>query len=215
MKKQFKAEVKVKRNKSMVYQQFLKKAFALYITLFSFSAVATDFEVSAFLGQMYSSDLTEVSADNTLSVDTGGNFGVAVAWQDSPNGQGQIMLNVVSHDFYSDTDNQNHSLDIMYAHFNGIAQFRQQNYVTTVSLGLGGAYFDSEVSEELYPSATVAFGTRYEFSDNVALFTEIRGYASLVDDADNMFCENEICHAQFQDSLWIESNISIGIAIKF
>lgn len=199
----------------MISKQLLKKAFALYVTLFSFSAIASDFEVSAFLGQMYSSDLTDTSTDNTLSVDSGGNFGLAVAWQDSPNGQGQIMLNVVSHDFSSEADNQNHSLDIMYAHFNGIAQFRQQNYVTTVSLGLGGAYFDSDVSEELYPSATLAFGTRYEFSDRVALFTELRGYASLVDDADNMFCESEICHAQFKDSLWVESNISLGIAIKF
>lgn len=199
----------------MISKQLLKKAFVLYVTLFSFSAIASDFEVSAYLGQMYSSDLTDTSTDNTLSVDAGGNFGLAVAWQDSPNGQGQIMLNVVSHDFSSEADNQNHSLDIMYAHFNGIAQFRQQSYVTTVSLGLGGAYFDSDVSEELYPSATLAFGTRYEFSDRVALFTELRGYASLVDDADNMFCENEICHAQFKDTLWVESNISLGISIKF
>ena len=199
----------------MVYQRLLKKAFALYITIFSFSAFATDIEFSAFLGQMYSSDLADSTADNTLSVDAGGNFGVAVAWQDSPNGQGQIMLNVVSHDFKSDVTEQDYSLDIMYAHFNGIAQFRQQSYVTTVSLGLGGAYFDNDVNEELYPSATVAFGTRYEFSDRVAIITELRGYATLVDDDDNMFCENEICHAQFKDSLWMESNISIGLAIKF
>jgi len=199
----------------MVYQRLLKKAFALYITIFSFSAFATDVEFSAFLGQMYSSDLADSTADNTLSVDAGGNFGVAVAWQDSPNGQGQIMLNVVSHDFKSDVTEQDYSLDIMYAHFNGIAQFRQQSYVTTVSLGLGGAYFDNDVNEELYPSATVAFGTRYEFSNRVAIITELRGYATLVDDDDDMFCENEICHAQFKDSLWMESNISIGLAIKF
>lgn len=199
----------------MTYQQFLKKAFALYLTIFSFSAFATDFEFSTFLGQMYSSDLTDTAAGNALSVDAGGNFGIAVAWQDSPSGQGQIMLNVVSHDFQSNANNQDYSLDIMYAHFNGIAQFRQQNYVTTISLGLGGAYFDSNISEELYPSATVAFGTRYEFSDRIAFFTELRGYASLVDDTDDMFCENEICHAQFEDSLWMESNISIGLAIKF
>lgn len=199
----------------MTYQRLLKNALALYLTIFSFSAMATEFEVSTFLGQMYSSDLTGNSAENTLSVDAGGNFGIAVAWQDSPNGQGQIMLNVVSHDFKSEVTEQDHSLDIMYAHFNGIAQFRQQSYVTTVSLGLGGAYFDSDVSEELYPSATVAFGTRYEFSERVAIVTELRGYATLVDDDDNMFCENDICHAQFKDSLWMESNISIGLAIKF
>ncbi|GAA6203543.1 MULTISPECIES: hypothetical protein [Thalassotalea] len=199
----------------MIYQRFLKQALALYLSVFSLSAVATEFEVSAFLGQMYSSDLTGISTEDALSVDAGGNVGVAVAWQDSPNGQGQIMLNVVSHDFKSEATEQNYSLDIMYAHFNGVAQFRQQSYVTTVSLGLGGAYFDSNISEELYPSATLAFGTRYEFSETVAMITELRGYATLVDADDNMFCENDICHAQFENSLWMESNISIGLAIKF
>ncbi|MCO4800254.1 MAG: hypothetical protein KC484_13650 [Colwelliaceae bacterium] len=199
----------------MIYPQLLKKMFILFVAIFSFSTLASDYELSAYFGQMYSSDLSDEAGDAALSVDAGGNFGLAVAWQDSPNGQGQIMINVVSHDFSSEVDNQEHSLDIMYAHFNGIAQFRQQNYVTTVSLGLGGAYFDSDVSEELYPSATLAFGTRYEFSDSVSFITELRGYASLVDDNDDMFCENEICHAQFEDTLWIESNISIGIAIKF
>jgi hypothetical protein len=203
------------RNKSMIYQRLLKKALALYLTMFTLSAVATEFEVSAFLGQMYSSDLSGISTENALSVDSGGNLGVAVAWQDSPNGQGQVMLNVVSHDFKSEATEQNYSLDIMYAHFNGIAQFRQQSYVTTVSLGLGGAYFDSDISEELYPSATLAFGTRYEFSETVAMFTELRGYATLVDADDNLFCENDICHAQFENSLWMESNISIGFAVKF
>lgn len=199
----------------MIYPQLFKKVFILYLAIFSFSTLASDYELSAYFGQMYSSDLSDEASEADLSIDTGGNFGIAVAWQDSPNGQGQIMINVVSHDFNSEADNQEHSLEIMYAHFNGIAQFRQQNYVTTVSLGLGGAYFDSDVSEELYPSATLAFGTRYEFSESVSFITELRGYASLVDDNDDMFCENEICHAQFEDSLWIESNISIGIAIKF
>ena len=107
-------------------------------------------------------------------------------------------------------------LDITYAHFNGVALFRQQNYVTTLSLGVGGAYFDAEQgSEEVYPSASISFGTRYEFEDNMALVTELRAYATLIDDEDALFCQQEVCSANFTDSLWIDSSISIGIAIKF
>lgn len=181
----------------------------------SFSVTATDFEVTALFGKMYGSDLQSSDGQSDIAVDNSGNFGLAIAWQDSPNGQGQILLNKTSHDFNSELDNSTRSLDITYAHFNGVAQFRQQHYVTTVSLGLGGAYFESDNSEDLYPSASIAFGTRYEISNNIALVTELRGYASIVDEKDNTFCSGEICHAKFNDTLWIDSNISIGIAVKF
>lgn len=178
------------------------------------SVLANKYEVSVMAGQMYSSDL--VASDNTdISVDSGNNIAIGVAWQADVNGQGQILLNRVSHDFTSENA-VNSSLDITYAHFNGVALFRQENYVTTMSLGLGGAYFDAEHgSEELYPSATISFGTRYEFSDAMAIVTELRAYASLIDEDDAMFCQQEVCAANFEDSLWIDSTISIGIAIKF
>jgi len=178
------------------------------------SVLANKYEVSVMAGQMYSSDL--VASDNTdINVDSGNNIAIGVAWQADVNGQGQILLNRVSHDFTGENA-VNSSLDITYAHFNGVALFRQENYVTTMSLGLGGAYFDAEHgSEELYPSATISFGTRYEFSDAMAIVTELRAYASLIDEDDAMFCQQEVCAANFEDSLWIDSTISIGIAIKF
>lgn len=193
------------------YTQWLIVAMSLCVP----RVIAADFEISALFGQMYGSDLKGSNEETTISVDDGGNFSLAIAWQDSPNGQGQIMLNSVSHDFTSDLDEQGYSLDILYAHFNGVAQFRQQSYVTTVSLGLGGAYFDSDAGAEMYPSATLAVGTRYEFSTNLAFITELRGYASVVDENDGLFCQNDVCHAHFDDTLWIDANISIGIAYKF
>ena len=64
-------------------------------------------------------------------------------------------------------------------------------------------------------SASVAFGTRYEFSKQVALVTELRAYATLIDEDDAMFCQQELCSANFKDSLWIDSSITVGIAYKF
>ncbi len=199
----------------MYVQQQLIKVIGLCVFVCSFSISATEFEITPFFGQMYSSDLISSDEVNAISVDTGNNYGIAFAWQDSPNGQGQIMLNAVSHDFESEVDNNDYSLDIIYAHFNGIAQFRQQHYVTTVSIGLGGAYFDSDGGAELFPSATLAIGTRYEFSERMSFVTEVRGIASVVDNEDNIFCQADTCHAQFDDTLWVETTISVGIAIKF
>lgn len=175
---------------------------------------AENYEVTAFVGQMYGSDLAD--GNDAFSVDAASSFGLALAWQEGTHGQGQILVKRASHDFTSPVTNQNDSLAITYAHFNGVAMFRQHNYITTMSIGLGGAYFDAESgSEELYPSASIAIGTRYVLSQSIAFVTELRAYASLVDTNDNSFCRNDLCSAEFEDSIYTDSNISIGIAVKF
>ncbi|MFT5812904.1 MAG: hypothetical protein ACI9VT_000642 [Psychroserpens sp.] len=192
----------------------LKPLAILCALLCSNAAIANQYEISVMGGQMFSSDLV-ASDDSNINVDSGSNIAVGFAWQENVNGQGQILLNRVSYDFI-DQNEDNNKLNITYAHFNGVALFRQQNYVTTVSLGFGGVYFDAEQgSEEVYLSASIAFGTRYEFSKSVALVTELRAYATLINEDDAMFCQQEICSANFTDSLWIDSSITVGIAIKF
>ena len=190
-------------------------SFAIICSLLSSTtALANPLEINAMFGQMYSSDLSATD-NSSINVDAGSNIAIGIAWQESVNGQGQILLNRVSHDFTSE-NNTNDSLDIIYAHFNGVALFRQQNYVTTMSLGIGGAYFDATSGgEEVYPSATVSLGTRYEMTDNIAIVTELRGYATLIDKDDAMFCQQDICSANFENSVWIDTTISVGIAIKF
>lgn len=200
----------------MNYKKHISQLLIIVSLVFSQTSLsAADWEFSAHFGQMWAPDLDTANGNETVSIDDGNNFGFGLSWQDSPNGQGQILLNVVSHDYISSATNEEFSLDILYGHFNGVALFKQQNYTTTVSLGLGGAMFDSQHSEEVYPSATVALGTRYQFSDSLSFFTELRAYASLVDEDDNVFCSADICHAQFEDSLWLDTNISVGLAFKF
>ncbi|MDO6426380.1 hypothetical protein Q4489_05110 [Thalassotalea sp. 1_MG-2023] len=179
------------------------------------SVKASEWEFSAHVGQSWAPDLNGFNNGDTITIDDGINYGLGIAWFDSPTGMGQVLFNHVKHDFTSEYDQSQQSLDILYGHFNGIALFRQENYTTTVSLGLGGAAFETEQNNELYPSATLALGTRYEFSDNLSFFTELRGYASLVDEDDNVFCQAESCHAQFEDNLWFEANVTIGIAFRF
>lgn len=190
----------------------------LAFALLPLSVSASDtskWEFSAHFGQSWASDLDATQSDGTVAIDDGNNVGLAIAWHDSPNGLGQVMLNLVSHDYVSDIDQQSYNLDISYLHFNGVALFKQASYVTTVALGLGGAQFDTSFNEKFYPSATVAIGTRYEFSNNLSFITELRAYGSLVDEEDKLFCQGDNCHARFESSLWVETNISIGIAYRF
>lgn len=193
----------------------LKQSIALSILLATTSISAQEFEITPMFGQMFASDMKNTNDGSDLSVDSGSSFGIALAWQDTPNGQGQVLIQSVGHDFKSSVDENTYDLDILYAHFNGVAQFRQPNYISTVSLGFGGAVFDSINGEEVYPSATIAFGTRHEMANNFALITEIRGYATLVDESDDLFCQDEVCHSAFSDSLWLETSLSVGVSYKF
>ncbi|MBA6357839.1 MULTISPECIES: hypothetical protein [unclassified Colwellia] len=185
------------------------------LLLLPFTSHARDIEITPFIGQMFSSDLINSQNGTDLVVTDDKNYGLAIAWQDSPNGQGQILLNTVSHDFISSSDQQEHSFDITYLHFSGVTQLKQQNYVTTISLGIGATYFETDSKDEIYPSLTMAFGTRYELSKNIALVTELRGYASYIEEDNQLFCQESICHALLEDGLWLDGSISVGLAIKF
>ncbi|MBA6348128.1 hypothetical protein [Colwellia sp. BRX8-9] len=185
------------------------------LLLLPFTSHARDIEITPFIGQMFSADLINSQNGTDLVVTDDKNYGLAIAWQDSPNGQGQILLNTVSHDFISSSDQQEHSFDITYLHFSGVTQLKQQNYVTTISLGIGATYFETDSKDEIYPSLTMAFGTRYELSKNVALVTELRGYASYIEEDNQLFCQETICHALLEDGLWLDGSISVGLAIKF
>lgn len=188
-------------------------ATALLLTL---ATHARDLEITPFIGQMSSSDLSNNQDDGTdLIINGANNYGLAIAWQESPKGQGQILFNTVSHDFISTSDLQEHSFDVTYLHFSGVAQFKQRYYVTTVSLGLGGTYFNTDNKEEIYPSLTIAFGTRYELSKTFAIVTELRGYASYIEEDNQLFCEGTTCHALLDNSMWLEGSISVGFAVKF
>jgi len=204
----------------------MKSSFSLYGMVYGISALlsallpvnaasASDFEITPYIGQMYSTDILGSSDSTEISVSDDPHLGIAIAWQATNQGQGQILINAVNHDFVSDLDQQKHSIDIIYAHFSGVAQFKQQNYSTTVALGVGGAYFNADNGSSLYPSITTALGTRYEFSRNLALVTEIRLYASLTDEDDDILCRSDTCIASFDGALWLDSAISVGIAYRF
>ena len=183
--------------------------------LFSINLQAVEFEITPMVGQTFSPDLTNVNKTNSLSTTDEPNIALALSWQDSPTGQGQILVNYISRDFTDESNQSTHSFDTLYTHFNGVALFKEKNYITTVSLGIGATYFSSDFDDVIYPSLTVAVGTRYEFSDRLALITELRGYATLTDDDDTLFCQNDSCLAHFDGAVWFDGQISIGLSYSF
>ncbi|MDO6505496.1 hypothetical protein Q4506_00880 [Colwellia sp. 4_MG-2023] len=178
------------------------------------SSHATEFEISSMIGHNFSPDLSSSSTD-TLVTSNENNVALAFAWQDSTTGQGQILLNYVSRDFTDEINQSTHSFKTLYAHFSGVGFFKERNYITTVGLGIGATYFHSDFDDVISPSITATIGTRYSLSETLILITELRGYATLTDDNDTLFCQNDNCVAHFDDAIWFDTQISIGIAYRF
>lgn len=188
---------------------------SIFLTLLAVDTCqANEYEITPFLGFMYSTDIHDSDKSTDISVSDDFHLGLALAWQANKHGQGQILINIVSHDFRSEINDKSTSLNIVYAHFSGVAQFKQQNYMTTLSIGVGGAYFDAD-NGSLYPSLTTALGTRYKIDNNFTIVTELRLYASLTDEEDDIFCQSDNCLASFDGALWFEGSISIGIIYPF
>lgn len=183
--------------------------------LFSISLQAVEFEIAPMVGQTFSPDLTNGTVTDLLSTTNEPNFALALNWQDSPSGQGQVLVNYISRDFTDDIDQSTHSFNTIYTHFSGVAFFQERNYLTTFGFGLGATYFDTEFDDVFYPSLTVALGARYDLSETFTLITELRGYATFVNDNDTLFCQEDNCYAHFHTGIWFDSQLSIGVAYSF
>ena len=196
------------------FSKLAKVICPFFFTLFfSINIQANQFEITPMIGYNFSPDLINNDFDDSLSTSNEPSFSIAFSWQDSASGQGQILINYIDREFI---ENENtHSFDTLYTHFNGVSLIKDNGYTTTVSLGVGTTYFKSDFDKVIAPSLTFAVGTRHEFSENLAFITEFRGYATLVDDDDTIFCENDNCIAYFKNSVWFDTQLSIGLAYRF
>jgi hypothetical protein len=183
--------------------------------LISVHAQANDFEITSLLGYNFSPKLTSVDKAISIPTTDDPNLAFAFSWKDSATGQGQILVNYISRDFTDNIDQSKHSFDTLYAHFNGLAFYKERNYITTVGMGIGATHFKSDFNSATYPSITISVGTRYEISNNLTFITELRAYATFTKDDDTVFCQNNNCLAHFDGAIWIDSQISIGLAYSF
>lgn len=173
-----------------------------------------ELELTAYIGHMFSSELQSVDVEKRLNVSDDHHFGLAIAWQESKMGQGQILINYVDHQITDDQGTQD-KLQLVYAHFSGVGHYGKRGYITTLGLGVGASYMKSSFDDGFYPSTTIAIGTRYFISKEFTFVTEIRAYATLIKEDDNIFCDNDQCLALFEGAIWVDTSISVGFAYKF
>lgn len=183
-------------------------------------AHSTEFEITPMLGYTYSPDLVNAERSGDTSVSNNANFSLALAWQETSTqrkpsqGQGQVLINYVNRDF-TDSTGTSHDFDTLYTHFSGVTFIEEPSYITTFGVGVGAAHFNSDYDNATYFSLTTAIGTRHNISNNLSFITEVRAYATLVDEDEQLFCQSGTCFAYFNGSFWLDTNISLGVAYSF
>lgn len=209
-----------KQNKKRTFTQ-VSLCTLSFLLPFSQSVSAADIEITPLLGYTFSPDLVSSAQHINTDVSNTMNLGLAIAWEQGGKskrkntGQGQVLINYIDRDFTSKTDNNKHSFDTLYAHFNGVTFIDNGSHITTIGFGFGGTYFKSDSDSSIYPSLTAAVGTRHAITDNLNFVTEVRAYATLVKTDDSLFCHNGTCIANFDRSFWLDSQLSIGLAYQF
>ena len=201
-----------------------KMAVACALITSAHAASANTVEITPYIDYVITDELELSETGQTLDVDDVAAIGFAIAWPESQLGQGQISVSYGNYD-YEATNNQSGDLvegdfDVIYAHFSGVAHYRQPNYTTTVSVGIGGTYFSADRGDNsIYPSITGAIGTRYDLSQALSIVTELRAYGTFADDNSKVFCESgpegANCFGQFDGSFWVDAAVRFGLAYRF
>jgi len=193
------------------------KLLLILIIFIAIKSKANEYEFTPYIGYMFSSDLQQTDS-SAITVSDDVHLGFAIAWHESSKGrrrgQGQILINYVSHKF-STSETTDNKFDLIYAHFSGVGFYGKTGYITTLGLGFGASYIKSSLGDSFYPSSTIAIGTRYLVSKDLTLVTELRAYATLIKEDDNIFCNNTQCLALFDGAVWLDTSISVGFAYKF
>jgi len=163
---------------------------------------------------VYGNDIEDANGGN-LDVSNDPSIGLGFSWHISPSTKGQVLISYVSHEFKNTNTGASEDFNLLYTHFSGIKLMTFKQFTTSVEVGIGGAYIDTDFESGVYPSATIAAGARYKISHTTAMVAELRGYATLTDDDDDFFCDGDNCVADFGSGVYYDASINFGLVFEF
>ncbi|WP_394131295.1 outer membrane beta-barrel protein [Shewanella maritima] len=108
-------------------------------------------------------------------------------------------------------------LDISYFHVGGSLYFPNGNFKPYITASLGATHMapDSQYSTETKFSMGFAGGVSYDISENIALFGEVRGYATFVNSNSSLFCGSTECLWRISGDVMWQGQANAGVSFKF
>lgn len=184
-------------------------------------AAAKDYALTAYAGYRGGGSFTDVDTEQSLKLNAGGAFSLALDMPLDDSRQFQIFLSHQRTDLLLDgtssAGGDKLAMDITYLHIGGTNFFEggigKGPYVVG---GIGATLFDPAqgYSSELYPSMNVGIGYQWPLSDTLAVRVEARGYATLVNSSGGLFCSGG-CVVSIKGDAVTQGELMLGLSGRF
>ena len=196
-------------------------AFAVVLVAISTPSSAQS-AVTLYGGARGGGDFTDQNhGDTTVRLDSGGAASASFDWVFSDGRQGQVFYSFQRSALPGSVANRagDITVNVSYLHLGGRAFF-DEGYNSSGSYVVGGLGITqlspslSGLSSEIRPSINVGVGYQWMLSRNVALRTEVRGYATLVNSSGGFFCSGGCVVSIRGDSL-VQVEGLVGVSFGF
>ncbi|GAA4889389.1 outer membrane beta-barrel protein [Ferrimonas pelagia] len=112
------------------------------------------------------------------------------------------------------------NLDVDYYHLGGSLFFPRGKFepYVTASVGVTRLVPDADFSAETRFSLGGGIGARYLLWRNLAVYADIRGYATMMDNSSALVCngsETDGCHLRVEGKAMLQSQANAGLMIRF
>lgn len=191
------------------------------------AAHAQKVELTPFFGYRVGGDFVNEYGDAfTFNVDTevddGPSYGLSLGFEVARNLQLELFWShqesELIEDSLFDEDFTFFDLDVDYYHIGILYQWTPGQVHPFVVFSIGATRFAPGPpggGDESRFSVSLGGGFKLMFSDHVGIRFEGRGFSTLVDDDDEVFCQGTFCRGRYEDEYLVQGEFRTGLVFAF
>ncbi|WP_394493980.1 outer membrane beta-barrel protein [Shewanella sp. ENK2] len=199
-----------------------------FICALSLSAVAlpasAEIYVSPFGGYSFGTsefDISEVSTDETgkLKISESEHYGVMIGTTTKDPGNIYFLYSTQATDVRSGafSDEIFNELDVDYFHLGGSLYFPNGKFKPYVTATVGATHLrpSGNYSSETRFSMGFGGGAAFEITPQVALFADVRGYATFINSDNTFLCGPNECLWHISGDVMWQGQANVGLEVRF
>ena len=180
--------------------------------------------VSPFGGYSFGSSEFDISDPNTndtgkLKITESEHYGVMIGTTTKDPGNIYFLYSTQATDVRNGafTDEVFNELDVDYFHLGGSLYFPNGKFKPYVSVSAGATHMrpSGNFSSETRFSMGFGGGAAFEITPQVALFVDVRGYATFVNSDNTFFCGPDECLWHISADVMWQGQANVGLEVKF
>lgn len=185
------------------------------------SAAEPSFSVTPMLGWRAGGRLDVVDTHDRRSLDDASSFALALNLKQAP-GRHYEALYSRQQSSFARAGGEPLKLDIEYLHVGGMLTWPRHRFESFITGTLGATRLDPRgpAGSRTRPSISLGLGLRIPFNRHLALRLETRGYLTLTDGDEEIFClsappEQAGCAARYSGNSLLQFEALAGVSIGF